>query len=44
MAYWPRLMMCQSVAEPFSDMYWHMGETTMRFGSVTEPRVKGVKS
>src|ERR1043166_2055894 len=26
-ARWPR---CQSVAEPSSALYWHMGETTMR--------------
>src|SRR5215467_2067645 len=27
---WPR---CQSLAEPSSALYWHMGETTMRFSS-----------
>ena len=24
---------CQSVAEPFSAEYWHIGETMMRFGN-----------
>jgi hypothetical protein len=28
---------------PSSAEYWHIGETTMRLGSVTPPRVMGVK-
>src|SRR4029077_943129 len=27
---WPR---CQSLAEPSSALYWHIGDTTMRFSS-----------
>src|SRR5205085_7098013 len=37
-------MKCQSVMEPSSATYWHIGETTMRFGSVTPPSWIGVKS
>src|SRR3954453_231967 len=30
----PRCIMCQSLALPFSALYWHMGETTMRLAKV----------
>src|SRR6476660_4499473 len=41
-ANWPRCMTCQSLAEPSSDMYWHIGETTMRLGNVRPRNVKGL--
>ncbi len=44
MANWPRCMRCQSLAEPLSDMYWHMDETTARLGSVSPRSWNGVKS
>src|SRR5438270_14099417 len=37
-------MKCQSFMQPSSAEYWHIGETTMRFGSVTPPSWMGVKS
>src|SRR5215212_7248310 len=43
-ASWPRCIRCQSVMLPSSAEYWHIGETTMRFGSVTPPSSIGVKS
>src|SRR6185436_9651997 len=43
-ASWPRWMRCQSVIAPSSAEYWHMGDTTMRLGSVTPPSWIGVKS
>src|SRR5260221_2390041 len=43
-AYWPRCMRCQSVMRPSLAEYWHIGETTMRLGSVTPPSRIGVKS
>src|SRR5262245_40426595 len=43
-ASWPRWIRCQSVIEPSSAEYWHIGDTTMRFGSVTPPSWIGVKS
>src|SRR3954465_12515145 len=30
--------------QPSSDWYWHIGEMTMRLGSVTPPNSSGVKS
>jgi hypothetical protein len=33
--------MCHAVASPRTAEYWHIGETTMRFGSVTPRSVKG---
>ena len=33
--------MCQSVASPRSAEYWHIGEITIRFGSVTPRSVNG---
>src|SRR5512141_658582 len=38
MARWPR---CQSVAEPSSALYWHIGATWMRLATSTEPSVIG---
>ena len=35
---------CQSVAEPSSAEYWHMGATAMRLGTVMPPMVSGEKS
>src|SRR3954471_5224623 len=40
----PRCMRCQSVMQPSRAEYWHMGETTMRFGRVMPPSSIGVKS
>ena len=34
--------MCQSVAQPSVELYWHMGEMTMRFSSSTLPSLIGV--
>ena len=39
----PRWIMCQSVAQPSSAEYWHIGEMTMRLGSVMVRRVSGEK-
>jgi hypothetical protein len=36
--------MCQSVAEPSSAEYMHIGATAMRFGIVNSPSVMGEKS
>src|SRR4029077_6793286 len=38
-----RCWICQSVADPSSALYWHMGETTIRFGSSMEPSWIGRK-
>src|SRR5512134_290881 len=43
-AYVPTCTVCQSVIEPSSAEYWHIGETTTRFGSVMPPRSIGVNS
>src|SRR6185312_11794153 len=37
----PRCMRCQSLAEPLSELYWHIGETTTRLGSVSPRMVRG---
>src|ERR687898_544909 len=37
----PRCIMCQSVALPFSALYWHMGETTIRLAKVRPARSMG---
>src|ERR1700722_15632149 len=37
----PRCWRCQSVAEPSTALYWHIGETAMRFARVTPPSVIG---
>ena len=31
----PRCIRCQSFAEPLLELYWHIGETTTRLGSVS---------
>src|SRR6266850_8296262 len=43
-ANWPRCMRCQSVMRPCSAEYWHIGDTTMRLGSVMPPSRIGVNS
>src|SRR4029077_20425188 len=43
-ASWPRCVRCHEVALPSSAQYWHMGETTIRFGSVTPRIARGEKS
>src|SRR5436190_6050279 len=40
----PRCTRCQSPMQPSSAEYWHMGEMTMRFGSVMPPTSIGVNS
>jgi hypothetical protein len=30
----PKCVMCQSLPTPSLALYWHIGETTIRFGSV----------
>src|SRR5262249_49172221 len=30
----PRCIRCHSLAEPLLELYWHIGETTIRFGRV----------
>ena len=40
----PRCIRCQSPAEPLSELYWHIGETAMRFLSVRPRSVIGEKS
>src|SRR5215470_6328168 len=37
----PRCVMCQSEATPSSALYWHMGETTMRFASSRSASLMG---
>src|SRR5581483_4988798 len=39
----PRCMRCQSFAEPLSELYWHIGDTTTRFASVSPRMVMGEK-
>src|ERR1700751_1406793 len=42
-----RLLMwvkCQSVAEPSTDEYWHIGDTMMRFARLRPRKEIGVKS
>ena len=34
----PRCIRCRSFAEPSSELYWHIGDTTTRLGSV-RPRI-----
>ncbi|MGF6600756.1 hypothetical protein P3T23_005495 [Paraburkholderia sp. GAS448] len=36
--------MCQECALPSMATYWHIGDTTMRFGSVTPRSVNGENS
>src|SRR5581483_6457884 len=37
----PRCIRCQSFAEPLLELYWHIGDTTTRFGSVSPRMVRG---
>src|SRR5665213_3271812 len=37
----PSHIKCQSFAEPLLELYWHIGETTTRFGSVSPRMVRG---
>ena len=43
-ARWPRWIRCQSVAEPSSALYWHIGAMRMRLASRSSPIWKGSKS
>ena len=43
-ARWPRWIRCQSVAEPSSALYWHIGAMMMRLASRSSPIWKGSKS
>jgi hypothetical protein len=36
-ARWPRWMKCQSVADPSSALYWHIGAMMMRLASRSSP-------
>ena len=38
----PRWTRCQSLANPSTEEYWHMGETAMRLRKVTSRTVRGV--
>ena len=38
---WPQWIRCQSVAQPCSAEYWHIGETTIRLRSATPRSVMG---
>ena len=40
---WPQCTVCQSVAQPSTAEYWHIGETTMRLARVRLRSLKGVK-
>src|ERR1017187_3680975 len=40
----PRCTRCQSLARPSSLEYWHMGDTAMRFFSVTSRILRGSNS
>src|SRR6516225_114928 len=37
----PRCIRCQSLAEPLLELYWHIGDTTMRLGNVNPRRMIG---
>src|SRR5580658_9297119 len=37
----PRCIRCQSFAEPSLELYWHIGDTTTRLGSVSPRSVIG---
>src|ERR1043165_628163 len=39
----PRCIRCQSFAEPLLELYWHIGDTTTRLGSVGPRIVSGEK-
>src|SRR3982074_748604 len=38
---WPQCTMCQSVAQPSTAEYWHIGDTTMRLARGTLRSLKG---
>src|SRR5665213_3409111 len=40
----PSHVKCQSLAEPLLELYWHIGETTTRFGSVSPRMMRGENS
>src|SRR5574340_1199395 len=40
----PRCIRCQSVIEPSTALYWHIGATVMRFASSSLPIENGVNS
>src|SRR5476649_2615037 len=37
----PSHIRCQSLAEPLVELYWHIGDTTTRFGNVRPRMVMG---
>src|SRR5437763_1298365 len=37
----PRCIRCQSLAEPLSELYWHIGDTTTRLGRMRPRSVIG---
>src|SRR3977135_3275061 len=39
---WPQWTRCQSVAQPSTAEYWHIGETTMRLASASLRSLYGV--
>src|SRR5665213_1970263 len=43
-ANFPRCTKCQSVGPPFSDEYWHIGDTTMRLRALRPRSAIGAKS
>ncbi len=43
-ASYPRWIWCQSVIQPSTAEYWHIGAITIRFASSTSPTRKGVNS
>src|ERR1700731_4355388 len=43
-ARWPRWMRCQSVMQPLTAEYWHIGAMTMRLGNSRVPTRSGVNS
>src|SRR5690242_9265752 len=40
----PRWIRCQSVMQPSSAEYWHIGAITIRLGSLIDPRSNGSNS
>ena len=40
----PKCIICQSPGPPSSELYWHIGETTIRFFDVTPRIVIGVNN
>src|SRR3954454_16825385 len=37
----PKCCRCQSLAAPFSALYWHIGDTAIRLARVMPPRLTG---